>query len=294
MVITAVTFIIALLSLSLIGYGSILIKATDQKIKSDEVNPTFAYLLGMITNFLDALGIGSFAIQTAVLKFTKTIDERILQGTLNVANTMPTTVQALIFIQAVEVDVLTLVALITASIIGSYLGAGVMAKLPKKQVKIIMGIALVIIAFLLFAGQMGWIAGLGTGTATALTGTKLIIGIVVFVILGALMSAGVGLYAPAMATVYLLGMSPLVAFPIMMGACAFLMPVGSYKFIKEEAYAPKLSLFIAFGGIIGVIFATSVVTSLPLDAVKWLVIIVVTITGIIMAYEGIQMKAIKE
>ena len=294
MVITAVTFIIALLSLSLIGYGSILIKATDQKIKSDEVNPTFAYLLGMITNFLDALGIGSFAIQTAVLKFTKTIDERILQGTLNVANTMPTTVQALIFIQAVEVDVLTLVALITASIIGSYLGAGVMAKLPKKQVKIIMGIALVIIAFLLFAGQMGWIAGLGTGTATALTGTKLIIGIVVFVFLGALMSAGVGLYAPAMATVYLLGMSPLVAFPIMMGACAFLMPVGSYKFIKEEAYAPKLSLFIAFGGIIGVIFATSVVTSLPLDAVKWLVIIVVTITGIIMAYEGIQMKAIKE
>lgn len=294
MVITAVTFIIALLSLSLIGYGSILIKATDQKIKSDEVNPTFAYLLGMITNFLDALGIGSFAIQTAVLKFTKTIDERILPGTLNVANTMPTTVQALIFIQAVEVDVLTLVALITASIIGSYLGAGVMAKLPKKQVKIIMGIALVIIAFLLFAGQMGWIAGLGTGTATALTGTKLIIGIVVFVILGALMSAGVGLYAPAMATVYLLGMSPLVAFPIMMGACAFLMPVGSYKFIKEEAYAPKLSLFIAFGGIIGVIFATSVVTSLPLDAVKWLVIIVVTITGIIMAYEGIQMKAAKE
>ena len=289
-----VMIIIALLSFSLIGYGTILIKSTDQKIKTDDVNPVFAYILGMITNFFDTLGIGSFAPTTAVLKFTKVIDERILPGTLNVANTMPITVQALVFIQAVEVDVLTLVALIAASVVGSYLGAGIMAKLPKKQVKIIMGFALLFIAFLLFSGQMQWIAGLGTGTATALVGTKLIIGIVVFFILGALMSAGVGLYAPAMATVYLLGMSPLVAFPIMMGACAFLMPVGSYKFIKEEAYAPKLSLFIAFGGIIGVIFATNVVTSLPLSALTWLVIVVVTITGIVMAYEGIKMKTAKE
>lgn len=286
----AVIVIIALLSLSLIFYGLLLIKETDQKIKVDDTNAGFAFILGMITNFFDTLGIGSFAPTTAILKFAKAIDERLLPGTLNVANTMPITVQALVFIQAVEVEIITLVALILASVVGAYLGAGIMAKLEKKYVKIVMGFALLLVAFVLLAGQLGWIAGLGTGSAIGLSGSKLIIGIIIFFILGALMSAGVGLYAPAMAAVYLLGMSPLVAFPIMMGACAFLMPVGSYKFIKEKAYAPKLSLFIAFGGIIGVMFATNVVTSLPLDTLKWLVIIVVTITGIIMALEGIKMK----
>lgn len=290
----AVVIIIGLLSVILIAYGAAFVMDTDKKIKTDDSNAPMAYIIGMIVNFFDTLGIGSFAPTTAALKFTKLIDERLMPGTLNVSMAMPVIVEAIIFIKAIEVDIFTLVSLIAAAVVGAYLGAGIMAKLPKKQVKIIMGFALIAIAFTLIAGQMGWIAGLGTGTAIALTGTKLIAGIVIFFVLGALMSAGVGLYAPAMATVYLLGMSPAVAFPIMMGACAFLMPVGSYKFIKENAYAPKVSLFIAFGGIIGVIFATSVVTSLPLQALTWLVIIVVTITGLIMAYEGVQMKTANE
>lgn len=290
----AVIIIIGLLSVILIAFGGALVYDADKKIKTDDSNAPVAYLIGMLTNFFDTLGIGSFAPTTALLKFTKSIDERLLPGTLNVSCTMPVIVEAIIFIKAIEVDIITLVALILSAVVGSYFGAGVMAKLPKKQVKIIMGFALIIIAFFLLAGQLGWIAGLGTGTAIALTGTKLIAGIVIFVILGALMSAGVGLYAPAMATVYLLGMSPAVAFPIMMGSCAFLMPVGSYKFIKENAYAPKVSLFIALGGVIGVIFATNVVTSLPLTALTWLVIIVVTITGLVMAYEGVKMKTNNE
>lgn len=290
----AVYIIIGLLTVILIAYGAALVYDTDKKIKTDDSNAPVAYIIGMITNFFDTLGIGSFAPTTAALKFTKAIDERLMPGTLNVSMTMPVIVEAIIFIKAIEVDIFTLVSLIAAAVVGAYLGAGIMAKLPKKKVKIIMGFALLAIAFTLISGQMGWIAGLGTGTAIALTGTKLIIGIVIFFVLGALMSAGVGLYAPAMATVYLLGMSPAVAFPIMMGACAFLMPVGSYKFIKENAYAPKVSLFIALGGIIGVIFATNVVTSLPLQALTWLVIIVVTITGIIMAYEGVKMKSDNE
>ena len=227
----AVIVIIAMLSLILILFGLVLIKDTDQKIRTDDSNAAFAYIVGMITNFFDTLGIGSFAPTTAILKFAKAIDERLLPGTLNVANTMPITVQALVFIQAVEVEIITLITLILASVVGAYLGAGIMSKLEKKYVKIIMGIALLFIAFLLLSGQMGWIAGLGTGTAIGLSGTKLFIGIIIFFVLGALMSAGVGLYAPAMAAVYLLGMSPLVAFPIMMGACAFFMPVGSYIFI---------------------------------------------------------------
>lgn len=287
---SAVWIIVGLLSIILIAFGGVLAHDADKKVKTDNSNAPLAYFIGMLTNFFDTLGIGSFAPTTALLKFTKAIDERVMPGTLNVSCTMPVIVEAIIFIQVVKVDILTLVLLIVASVIGSYLGAAIMSKMPKKQVKMVMGVALIIIAFFLFAGQMGWIANLGSGDALGLTGSKLIIGIIVFFVLGTLMSAGVGLYAPAMATVYLLGMSPLVAFPIMMGACAFLMPVGSYKFIKENAYAPKVSLFISLGGIIGVIFATNVVTSLPLQVLTYVVICVVIITGVIMFVEAVKMK----
>ena len=40
------------------------------------------------------------------------------------------------------------------------------------------------------------------------------------------MTLGIGLYAPCMILVSLLGMDPRAAFPIMMGSCALLMPVA--------------------------------------------------------------------
>lgn len=291
---SASIIIIGALSLMLIWFGRVLVVDSDKKMATDNSNAAIAYLIGMFTNFFDTLGIGSFAPTTALLKFTKSIDERLLPGTLNVSCSIPVMVEAIIFIKAIKVEIPTLVTLIVAAVIGSYLMAGVVSKLPKKQVKLIMGIALILVAFTFLAGQLGWIEGLGTGTLKGLPVTQLIIGAVIFFILGGLMSAGVGLYAPAMATVYALGMSPDVAFPIMMGACAFLMPVGSTKFIKESAYAPKVSLFIALGGLIGVVFATSVVTSLPLEVLKWLVIAVCLITGGVMLKEGAAMKTANE
>lgn len=48
------------------------------------------------------------------------------------------------------------------------------------------------------------------------------------------MTVGVGLYAPCMAMVYMLGMTPLAAFPIMMCSCAGLQPVASINFIRES------------------------------------------------------------
>ena len=125
-----------------------------------------------------------------------------------------------------------------------------------------MGWALIITAVLMFARQQGWIDVLGAdNTATALTGIKLVIGVVINFILGALMTIGVGLYAPCMAMVYMLGLSPLVAFPVMMGSCAGLMPV-------------------AVGGIIGVIVAAKFVTGLDLNVLTYIIIVVIIITGV--------------
>ena len=105
------------------------------------------------------------------------------------------------------------------------------------------------------------------------------------------MMAGVGLYAPCMAMVYMLGLSPLVAFPIMMGSCAGLMAIGSPEFIKAGNYARKGSIAIAIGGVIGVTVAYTLVKSMPLEVLTWVIIGVVILTGISMIRQGAKKEA---
>lgn len=236
--------------------------------------------IGFVVNFFDVLGIGAFAPQTALLKFTKQTEDRVLPGTLNVANTIPVLIQALIFIQIVEVEPVTLLTMLLSATAGAVLGASIVSKLAVRKIQLAMGIALLVTAFFMLAGQMNWIQG--GGTAIGLTGGKLALAVGVNFILGALMTVGIGLYAPCMALVYALGMSPLVAFPIMMGSCAFLMPPASAKFIKEGAYNRKAAVSMAIPGAIAVLIAAFVVKSLPLVALRWVVIVVVVYTATVM------------
>ena len=237
-------------------------------------------LIGFVVNFFDVLGIGAFAPQTALLKFTKQTEDRVLPGTLNVSNTIPVLIQALIFIQIVEVESITLISMLLSATAGAILGAGIVAKLPVRKIQLTMGFALLVTAFFMLSGQMSWIQG--GGEAIGLTGLKLALAIGANFILGAFMTVGIGLYAPCMALVYALGMSPLVAFPIMMGSCAFLMPPASAKFIKEGAYNRKASVSMAIPGIIAVLIAAFLVKSLPLNILRWVVIVVIIYTSLIM------------
>ena len=237
-------------------------------------------LIGFIVNFFDVLGIGAFAPQTALLKFTKQTEDRVLPGTLNVSNTIPVLIQALIFIQIVEVEAITLISMLLSAAAGAILGAGIVAKLPVRKIQLTMGFALLVTAFFMLSGQMSWIQG--GGEAIGLTGGKLALAIGANFILGAFMTVGIGLYAPCMALVYALGMSPLVACPIMMGSCAFLMPPASAKFIKEGAYNRKASVSMAIPGIIAVLIAAFLVKSLPLNTLRWVVIVVIIYTSLVM------------
>lgn len=236
--------------------------------------------IGFVVNFFDVLGIGAFAPQTALLKFTKQTDDRVMPGTLNVTNTVPVLIQAIIFIQIVEVEAVTLIAMILSATIGAVLGANIVSSLPVKSIRLIMGFALLITAFFMFARQMDWIEG--GGDAILLRGTKLMIAVAINFVLGALMTTGIGLYAPCMALVFALGMSPLVAFPIMMGSCAFLMPPASAKFISKGAYNRKASITMAIPGVVAVLIAAYFVKSLPLDNLKIIVMIVIIITSAMM------------
>src|SRR5579871_2404665 len=236
--------------------------------------PTLAELgIGFITNFFDTLGIGSFAPTTAMFKFFKLVPDEKIPGTLNVGHTPPTILEAFLFIAIVQVDMLTLVSLIGAAILGAWFGAGVVAGWSRRTVQIAMGIALLTAAFLFVMTNLQLMPG--GGQALILQNWKLAVGIAGSLFLGALMTLGIGLYGPCMILISLLGMDPKAAFPIMMGSCAFLMPVASSRFIQAGAYSPRAALGLGLGGLPGVLIAALIVKSLPLTAVRWLVVVAV-------------------
>lgn len=233
---------------------------------------------GFITNFFDTLGIGSFAPQTAIFKFFKLVDDRIIPGTMNVGNTIPTVTQAFIFMTAVKVEPLTLISLSSAAPIGAVLGAGVVVKMSRSRIQFGMGIGLAAVAMIILAGLLKLLP-LG-GEATGLTGWKLAIAVFMAFVFGALQTIGIGFYAPCMAMVFALGMHPLTAFPIMMTATAMLMAAGSTRFIKENAYDQKAAISLTIAGVMGVFLAAFIVKSLPLTFLKWMVCGIVFYTAV--------------
>lgn len=232
---------------------------------------------GFITNMLDALGIGSFAQQAAVFKTFKMVDDRVLPGTMNVGNTVPTVVQALLFMSVVAVEPLTLVSMSLAAPAGAVLGAGLVARMSRRRIRLGLGFGLSAVALIMLADRLRWLP-VG-GEAIGLTGRKLAVAVAVSFVFGALQTIGVGFYAPCMATVFALGMHPKTAFPIMMTATGLLMAAGSARFVREKAYDPKAALALALFGTLGVPVAAYVVKSLPLDALKWVVLAVLIYTA---------------
>jgi uncharacterized membrane protein YfcA len=233
---------------------------------------------GFVTNFLDTLGIGSFAQQTAIFKLFRLVDDRFIPGTMNVGNTFATVTQALIFMSVVPVEPLTLVSMSLAAPAGSVLGAGVVARMSRRRIQLGMGFGLAVVAVTMLGGLLR-LFPMG-GEAIGLAGWKLLLGIVLSFVFGALQTIGVGFYAPCMAIVYALGMHPRTAFPIMMTAAAMLMAAGSARFIKEKAYDRKAALGLTVAGVLGVFLAAWVVRSLPLAVIKWVVLVAVLYTSV--------------
>ncbi|MGQ0733485.1 MAG: sulfite exporter TauE/SafE family protein [Acidobacteriota bacterium] len=239
--------------------------------------------IGFVTNFFDTLGIGSFATSTAAYKFWKLVPDQQIPGTLNVGHTVNAVIQALVFIAVVEVEFRTLMLMIGAACGGAWLGAGIVAGFSRRKVQLGMGSALLGAAVIVLAQLLNLAPG---GEALALTGTRLVVGVTGNFILGALMTLGVGLYAPCMVLVSVLGMNPTVAFPIMMGSCAFLMPVASIQFVRRHAYNLRAAIGLAVGGPLAVLLAIWLVTSLPTPMVRVLVLMVISYTSFTMLHSA--------
>ena len=258
---------------------------------SEPVSPTPGGLAtGFVTNFFDTLSIGSFATTTAIFRQWRMVPDERIPGTLNVGHTLPTIVQAIIFTQIIPIDGMTLALMILAAVLGSWLGAGIVSGWPRKKIQIGMGCALLVAAALMLMAQLNVIQG--GGNLLKLEGGRLAIGLVGNFVLGALMPMGIGLYGPCGILVFLLGMNQKTAFPIMMGSCAFLMPIGSARFIREKAFDVRAVLGLAIGGIPAVLIAAYIVKSIPLTYVRWLVVIVVVYTALTMLRAAMTERAV--
>jgi uncharacterized membrane protein YfcA len=236
---------------------------------------------GFVTDFFDTLGIGAFAPTTAIFKLQRRMADDQIPGTLNVGHALPTIVEALIFIAIVTLDLTTLIPMLAAAVLGAWLGAGIVSRAPRRAIQIGMGLALLSAATLLLAKNLGWLPA-ADGAALGLHGGALVFAVCVNGALGALMMLGIGLYAPCLILVTLLGMNPLVAFPIMMGSCALLMPVGGARFVRAGRYNVGAALGLTLGGIPGVLCAAFIVRSLSIEWLRWLVVVVVIYAAVLM------------
>jgi len=238
-------------------------------------------IVGLVANFFDTLGIGSYAPTSSAFKFGKSVHDIDIPGTLNVGDTFPVCLEAFLFYGFVDIDMVTLILMIAAAVVGSIFGARFVTGLNEQGVRLAMGIGLIILGIVMFCK---W-AGIGpfgvSGELLKLTGGKLIAGVVINMILGALMNVGVGLYAPCMALCAILGMNVGAAFPIMMGSCAMLMAFGNGPvFVKQNKFDMVATLCQMFAGAVGVLLAYFIVKSLPIHILTILVVCVVFITGI--------------
>lgn len=247
--------------------------------------PTLADLgIGLLTNFLDALGIGSYAPTTALYKFRGRPSDELIPGTLNVGSVAVGVAETIFFVTVIAVEPKLLVAMVASATIGAWLGAGVVSRMPRRAIQIFMGVALLIAAVTFVMGNLG--AFPVGGVARGLAGWAFVVAVIANFIFGALNTIGIGWYAPSMVVLALLGLNPVAAFPIMMASGGIMLPVAGLRFLRTGRFAWGPALGMTFGGVIGVFIAVFIVKSLPLHALRWLVTVVVAYAAVVMLHSA--------
>lgn len=258
------------------------------KIMNEPANTIALPFASFFTFLLSTFGISDFAIGTVLYQKLNWVSLKKLPGTLNTQCVIPVAVMALSYITSIDVGIKTLAVCIISQVIGAYVGPRFVVKLPEKTIKQFIAIGLTVAAMLIIAGKLNLIPS--NGTATELYGVKLVTASLLLFTFGALNNIGIGSYALTMATVYALGMAPAAAFPIMMGACTFSVPIGSMQFVKFGEYSRKITLSAATFGVLGVLTAVYFVKSLNTNMLQWLVITVLIYTAVSMFLELYKAK----
>ncbi|MGH8198308.1 MAG: permease [Steroidobacteraceae bacterium] len=286
------TVVVLLAALAALGIAFTIILISTAR-RRGELRPDAESIgLGAITNFFDTLGIGSFATTTAWLKFRKLVPDSFIPATLNVGHALPTIAQSAIFlvILGVHVDPTLLASCIIAAVLGSLIGAPLVVRAPVPLVQAIVGMALLIAAGLYAMSNLD-LMPIG-GEATALPVAEMYVAIAVHFVLGALMAFGIGLYAPSLIMLSMLGLDPRLAFPIMASACAFLMPTTGFSFMRSDRIDLRIVLGVALGGIPAVLVAAFIVKEMPIVWLRWGVVVVVLYASFLLLRSAFRGQAV--
>jgi len=276
---------------TLAASGAVLVFRWTREMKSAAAGgvgaPAFLHVvIGFLTNFLDTLGIGSFATTTAAFRVFRLVPDELIPGTLIAGLALPVVTEALLFISVVEVDPWQMTALSAVCVAGGWIGAGIVSSLSRPAVQLGVGGALLVAGVFMMLGMLGWVpAG---GTALALSPAAFVLALLINFVLGALLTLGVGNYAPSLVLFSVLGMDPKAAFPIMMGSGAFVATIAGVRFVTARRVHWRVATGLTCGGIPGVVVAVWFVKSLPLAALRGLVLIVVVYAAATLLREGSQ------
>ncbi len=241
--------------------------------------PTFKEVVilacaGVVSFVADTIGVGSFAVNIAIAKTFKLVEDAGLPGFVNGAQVIPGAIEAIFFLGVLHVDPLTLIVLVSVATLGGFIGGIFASKIHTGTIRIIMIVAFMVVIFLLLGSLLG-LMPVG-GDLMALAGIKLMLGFVGMFVVGFLVCFGVGLFAIVQAILFLLGMSLLVAFPIMTTAGAIQQPVTAFAFVFKGKIPLRRILIVSMFGIIGVFIGFNIVKALSTTQLHWLLVLVIS------------------
>ena len=228
---------------------------------------------GIIAFIADTLGVGSFAVNVALAKLLGTFTDDELPAVNNGAQVIPGTIESLFFMQLVDVDLTTLLTLVIGTCVGGLIGGAIVSRLSKQAIRLAMMCCFVLIITLLICHQFR-LMPMG-GDIIALTGNKLIIGFLAMVVCGALTSVGIGLFVMVQGVLFLLNVSPMVAFPIMTTAGAMQQPLTTLVFLQQGKIPLKKTLILSIAGCIGVLITLPVFSHLTISWLHTLLLLIV-------------------
>jgi uncharacterized membrane protein YfcA len=239
-------------------------------------------VIGGVTSFLDTLGIGNYAQITALFKLRGHPPDELIPGTLNVGNAAGILFSSALFITTIRVEPVLLMAMVLSAGAGAWVGAGIVSRMRRRLIQVLIGVALMLAAAFFTMTNLGIVPP--TGVAMGLTGWRFIVAVAANFVLGALMCAGIGNYAPSMALLAVLGMHPLAAYPIMIASDGILIPVASLGFLRSGRFAPAVAVGLTIGGVVGTIAAFPLIKMLGdhLTPMRWVVTGVITYAAIAM------------
>jgi uncharacterized membrane protein YfcA len=273
------------LALAILLFAVILIRSALAKRAVPSVE---AMVVGAIVNFLDTLGIGSFAPTTAWLKFRGIVPDRLIPPTMLVGLTPPSMTESVIFLLllGVLVDPVLLIGCVIALLMGGLLGAPLVARARVWVVQLVVAIALLVAAAAYAMTNLNLFPG--GGTASSLPLGLMIVAIAANFGFGLLLNFGVGNFAPTLVMLSLMGMDPRLAFPIMAGGAALTGAGASIRHIMIGEIDLRIVLGLAIGGIPAVLVAAFIVKTMPLELLRWLVIVVVLYAAAIMGRAAVK------